>query len=96
MLYRRVIYRCNHKFENETKCGTPHINEEIIKQRFVSAVNELLTEKKETIANLTAIKKSLFDTSSMEAERATLQSELSVMAELVRPVRQLANASTII
>jgi len=36
--YRRTIYQCNHKFSNNTKCSTPHFNEEEIKQLFVQAV----------------------------------------------------------
>lgn len=25
--YRRVIWRCNHKFDNDKKCSTPHLDE---------------------------------------------------------------------
>lgn len=43
--YRRVIYRCNRKYNGE-KCGTPHVTEGEIKAAFVSAYNQLVTEKR--------------------------------------------------
>jgi hypothetical protein len=82
--YRRIIYQCNHKFKGGEKCGTPHVNEEIIKQRFVLALNQLLTDKNEIITNLEEINNTLLDTASAEAERGTLQNELVVVAELIQ------------
>ena len=38
--YRRVIYRCNRKYNGE-KCETPHVTEEEVKAAFVSAYNQL-------------------------------------------------------
>ena len=43
--YRRVIYRCNNKYK-ETKCSTPHLTEEQIKDIFVNAFNRLFNERK--------------------------------------------------
>ena len=33
--YRRVIWQCNHKFDGDEKCTTPHLTEEDIKTMFV-------------------------------------------------------------
>jgi len=84
--YRRIIYQCNHKSKGEGKCDTPHLYEDTIKQRFVLAVNKLFTnaDKDEVTANLTIIKKSLFNTSSQEAEHTWLQSELMVTTMLIQ------------
>jgi len=82
--YRRTIYQCNHKFKGEHKCGTPHFDEETIKQLFVSAVNKLLTDKDEIIANFALVKDGLFNTDSLEAERSELQNEMAVTAELIQ------------
>jgi len=82
--YRRTIYRCNHKFNGEEKCGTPHLDEETIKQFFVSAVNRLLTDKDEIIANFAFMRDDLFGTADLEAERAELQEETAVVAELIQ------------
>ena len=40
--YRKVIYRCNRKYNGE-KCQTPHVTEDEIKAAFVSAYNQLVT-----------------------------------------------------
>ncbi len=52
--YRRVIWQCNHKFDGQKKCSTPHLDEEAIKELFVKAANILYTEKDEIIGGLSA------------------------------------------
>lgn len=46
--YRKVIYRCNRKYNGE-KCQTPHVTEDEVKEAFVSAYNQLVTEKKRSL-----------------------------------------------
>ncbi|MFA5638418.1 MAG: recombinase family protein [Anaerovoracaceae bacterium] len=82
--YRRTIYQCNNKFKGDEKCKTPHLDEESIKQLFVSAVNKLLADKDEIIANFTLMKQALFDTTTLEAECIELQSEMAVVAEMMQ------------
>jgi hypothetical protein len=82
--YRRTIYQCNRKFKGEDKCGTPHLTEEDIKAAFVSAANTFLAGKDAVIADFTAIKTKLFGTASLEKERAELQNEITVVAELIQ------------
>lgn len=68
--YRRIVWQCNHKFNGEKKCNTPHLKEETIKECFVKAVNILFTEKEEVIQNLTVIKDLLFPVPSWEIEQS--------------------------
>jgi hypothetical protein len=82
--YRRVIYQCNHKFKGEVICKTPHVDEETIKRLFVSAVNKLFADKDEIIANFALVKDDLFDTTSLDAERAELHDEMAVITELIQ------------
>jgi len=82
--YRRTVYQCNHKWEGDKKCGTPHLSEETIKREYLAALNKLLGNRKEIFANLREIKSELFDGLKLEAERADLQSELAVVAELIQ------------
>ena len=49
--YRRVIWQCNHKFDNDRKCATPHLDENQIKQAFISAMNKMISNKKQIIAD---------------------------------------------
>lgn len=41
--YRRVIYRCSHKYGGK-KCQTPHVTEREVKTAFVTAFTRLVTE----------------------------------------------------
>jgi DNA invertase Pin-like site-specific DNA recombinase/regulator of replication initiation timing len=82
--YRRTIYQCNHKFKGEEKCGTPHLTEEEIKTAFVTAANIFLAGKDALIADFNAMKTQLFDTTSFEKERGELQSEITVVADLIQ------------
>ncbi len=42
--YKKTIYHYNRKYNGE-KCQTPHITEDDVKAAFVSAYNQLVTEK---------------------------------------------------
>ena len=81
--YRRVIYRCNHKYSGQ-HCKTPHVTEDKLHELFVSAFNELLAEKKEILSNIEIVLKTLCDTSELTAERERLHAELAMLAEMTR------------
>lgn len=81
--YRRVIWRCNHKYGDGRKCSTPHLDEDTIKALYLKALRLLGEERDEIIATFEAIKGELYDTSEMEKERDALQQELLVVTELV-------------
>lgn len=81
--YRKVIYRCNHKY-GDGKCQTPHVTEEEIKAIFIKAYNQLFHEKKEIIANAELIRKTLCRTSELSAEQDKLKEEMTVLAEMIQ------------
>ena len=81
--YRRVIYRCNHKFDGDKKCGTSHLTEEEIKAAFVEAFNRLFIEKDELLGNLELIREKLCDNTALEKEKQELANELNVLAGMV-------------
>jgi site-specific DNA recombinase len=82
--YRRMIWQCNHKFSNNEKCKTPHLDEDEIKESFVKAVNKLIIDKDEIVANFRHIKTTVFDTTNLENEQTELQSEIEVVAEMIQ------------
>ena len=81
--YRKTIWQCNHKFDGGEKCGTPHLDEETIKQLFLKAANAIFEEKDGVREDYDSIKDTLFGTSELEAERLRLQEEMNVVAELI-------------
>ena len=70
--YRGVIFQCNHKFKNDKKCRTPHLTEDEIKEAFVKAVNAVIPEKDELIANTKVMMRTLCDTRELETEQSRL------------------------
>lgn len=78
--YRKVIYRCNHKYGKQ-RCNTPHIMEEEIKTTFVNALNLLLKNRDELIANVKLICEMLSDISELEAERKKYADEMTLVAD---------------
>lgn len=53
--YKKIIYRCNAKYNGEKKCNTPAIDEERLKETFVEAINILLIDKDEIIDNINCL-----------------------------------------
>ncbi len=82
--YRRVVWRCNHKFDNDRKCATPHLDEKTIMKIFISAMNKLITNKRQILADFELIKSTLFSTSELEAQKAELEKELEATAEFMQ------------
>ena len=82
--YRRVIYRCNRKYDGDNRCTTPHVTEEQVKQEFVMALNKLIIKRDDIIAGLMEGLEALYDTSALEVEKKRLWDEMSVLAEMVQ------------
>lgn len=83
--YRRVIYRCNRKYK-EKRCETSHVTEDEVKAAFVSAYNQLVSEKAEIIANAQIIRQKLCRTDTLEEEKRTLEDEMSVVVEMAQSI----------
>ena len=66
--YRKIIYQCNHKFTNGCKCTTTHLTEDEIKQYFIGAVNQYLSERDVLVENAETILEFLSDTTELEGQ----------------------------
>ena len=82
--YRRIIYRCNHKYHDGKTCSTPNLTEDEIKLSFVAAVNRLITNKDEVIANLEGMCQTLFETETLESEREKLNTEMYLLQNMIQ------------
>ena len=82
--YRRTIWQCNAKFKNGEHCATPHLDEDEIKARFVTAYNALTTDKTQLLDDCRFMQTVLSDCTGIDAEIATLLEELDVVTELIR------------
>lgn len=82
--YRRIIYRCNHKYHDGKTCSTPNLTEDEIKLSFVAAVNRLIANKDEVIANLEGMCQTLFETETLEIEREKLSTETYLLQNMIQ------------
>ncbi len=82
--YRKVVWQCNDKYKSDTKCTTPHVNEEEVKQKFLEAFNCVLEYRSELIENCMTAKDIICDCSKIEAETGELEQEIEVVTELLR------------
>ena len=64
--YRRVIWQCNHKFQNGEKCKTPHLYEDEIKKRFIEVCNRIAANKENFVASCRQIVEMLSDTAAID------------------------------
>lgn len=83
--YRTRIWQCNCKFDGgKEKCSTPHLREEDIKNRFLSAYNSLVSEKDRYVLAAEIVKATLTDTEAIDRETDELLREMEVVAGLTR------------
>lgn len=82
--YRRVIYRCNHKFDGNKKCETAHVTEEEIINAFIKAMNRLIIEQEEIIGNIQLIRQTVCCTTDLEQEQDKVRSEMEIVVELTQ------------
>lgn len=82
--YRRVVWQCNHKFNGEKKCTTPHFDEDTLKELFIKALNILCLEKREIISGFKELEDEAFKTDELETQAVRLNEEMNLTAELVQ------------
>ena len=80
--YRKEIWRCNHKFDGDKKCSTPHLVTEQ-KSLFLRAYNELMQDRTQVIADCAVMRDALLDSSAIQAQIAKVDAEIEVTTALV-------------
>lgn len=85
--YRHTIWRCNHKYAsegNDTGCSTPHLDEELIKDRFLDAVNEIIDNRDEILENCRNLYNSYSDNTALEKKINDCLEECELISDLTR------------
>ncbi|MDR0311351.1 MAG: recombinase family protein [Acidobacteriota bacterium] len=73
--YRRVVFQCNEKYGSGKRCATPHVTEEELKQAFVAAMNQLITDREAVVEDIRLLLPKLADTTKLEWEKASALQE---------------------
>ena len=82
--YRRVIWRCNAKYESGDPCSTPHLYEEDLKQYFITALSQLLNDRTALLEDGRLILKELLDTATLDADSESTLQEMDVVAGVIK------------
>ena len=68
-IYRKVIFRCGHKYSDGFRCRTPNITEEMIHEKFIEAIKILAGKKQEVMANLEELYTTVADMSELTEKK---------------------------
>lgn len=79
--YKRTIYQCNAKYKGENRCRTPHVTEDDIKGWFFLALNQLLSNRDDIIANTELLIAMAKDTTPLEVEIEKLENQLGIIRQ---------------
>ena len=75
--YKKYIWQCNHKYDNDFACNTPTLSEEEIKDAFLEAVKSVWKDKNCFMLRLEKRMQKLSDTSKLERELEAAQNRYS-------------------
>ena len=86
--YRKEFWQCNDKYKRlgnpGNGCQTPHITEDDIKDRFLTAFNHLMNDREGLIEDCRLAQNVLCNTTVIDTELAELFREIEVVTELSR------------
>lgn len=82
--YRKVIWQCNHKFDKDKRCETPHLTDDEIKASFITAANKLLSNKASVIEDAKEMIAIIFNTSELEKKQDELLEETQLISDMVQ------------
>lgn len=82
--YRRVIWQCNHKYENGEKCTTPHLYEDAIKEKFIELCHILSENKQDFLASCQQIRDMLSDCTALDDKIDAQYQHLNELAAIMQ------------
>lgn len=77
------LWQCNHKFKNKTKCSTPYLTEEQLKEAFVNMFNSTVANRDELTEGILDIISEISNTDNIDAKLSILYKELEASAEQI-------------
>lgn len=93
--FKKMILQCNNKFKKEkSRCQTPHLTEDEVKEMFIRAYNETMKDKTKVIEDTEAVIAMLTNTDEIDKRIASLTSEIEIVSELVKKlIRENSSAA---
>ena len=82
--YKRRIWQCSRKFNNDERCKTPHLYEDNVKAAFVRTMNGMIEDKDDLISEYKQISRRLTDHTALDFEAKQQTEEVDVLTELIQ------------
>ncbi len=82
--YRTVIWRCQHKYDNDETCKTPHLTENQIKEAFLEEMNRVIANKDQVLSDIRSLISTLTDTRELEERETAAVKKLEAVSESMR------------
>ena len=82
--YRRTVWQCNAKFKGESRCATPCLYEQRIKELFLEALGILMEDRETAIADCRAVMEALTDCSRIDGEAEEVSNEMEAVAGMIQ------------
>lgn len=83
--YKSKVWQCNGKYSKDSPhCETPALREEDIKNRFLTAINSMISNKEPYIAACEAARVVFTDTTAIDTEMQELLREMEVVSGLTK------------
>lgn len=84
--YRRTIWRCRAKYEKGEHCTTPHIYESDLKQHFIMALSQLLSDRTALLEDGKLIQQGLLNCDAIDIKSNSILQELYVVTGMIQQI----------
>lgn len=82
--YRRMIWRCNNKYEGDKKCSTPRVTQDELEKAFVRVMQKVIDEKDAIFAVCHTALDEVLDTSELDRIATGLQEQTMLISARAR------------
>ena len=82
--YRKVIWRCNHKYNGQQKCTSPHVTQETLECAFEEVMRRMIAQRDHVIAACKLAVKEVLDADDLRIEQEGLEDKLLLLNERIR------------
>ena len=82
--YRKVVWRCNHKYNGQQKCTSPHVLQETLECAFEEVMRRMIAQREHVIAVCRLAVKEVLNVDDLNQEREMLEEKLLLLSERIR------------
>jgi len=82
--YRKVVWRCNHKYDGQKKCTSPHVTQETLECAFEEVMRRMIAQREHVIAACRLAVKEVLDADDLRIEQEDLEEKLLLLNERIR------------